>query len=101
MSEDYYSNLVGSGAANMASALVFLLIWFIRTKCKHCKCNSHTICCDIEINDDEEQPEERGEVQSKHGTFRFSGKVEESLQKLFGSFNKSIHQKCETIIQIA
>ena len=101
MSEDYYSNILGSGAANVASALVFLLIWVVRNKCKHFKCNSHTSCCDIEIKDDDaEQPEERHEIRSKHGTCRFSGETQESLQEMFACFNSRVLQKRETIIQI-
>ena len=104
MSEDYYSNLLGSGAANMASALLFLLIWIVRNKCKHCKCNSHTTCCDIEINDDDdeddEQPKERHELRSKHGTFRFSSEAKESLQKMFASFDSRIFQERTEVVQI-
>ena len=101
MSEDYYSNLLGSGAANMASALLFLLIWVVRNKCKHCRFHSHTSCCDIEIkDDDEEQPKERHEIRSKHGTFRFSNSAKESLQKMFGSFDSRILQERTQVIQI-
>ena len=103
MNEDYYSNILGSGAANMGTALLFLLIWIVRNKCKHCKCNSHTSCCDIEINDEEEpeeESEEKGEFRSKQGTFRFSNKAKEGLQKMFESLNCSLYEKRKTVIQI-
>ena len=100
MSDDtYYSNLLGSGAANMATAFVFLLIWVVRNKCKHCKCASHTSCCDIEVKDDDDE-HERGELRSRHGTCRVSKEAQKSLQELFGSLDSRVFQKRETIVQI-
>ena len=103
MNEEYYSNVLGSGAANIATGLLFLLVWVVRNKCKHCKCKSHTKCCEIDIKDDEgdaEQPEERGEILSKHGTCRFSHEAQESLQKLFSGLDSRVFQKRTQVIQI-
>ena len=55
MSESIFAeNFTGSGAANIASAFVFLLVWFIKNKCNKSSCKSHTKCCDCRIKDDDE-----------------------------------------------
>ena len=50
---EFVQQLAGSGAANLLSAVVIFGLWFLRKKCRHSKCATHTQCCDIEINDDD------------------------------------------------
>ena len=62
----FYQNLYGSGAANAASVVLFLIGWFLKNKCKHSRCGAKLACCFIEINDDsseeEKCPEKREHV---------------------------------------
>jgi hypothetical protein len=58
---EFIDQLSGSGAANALTALMFLVVWIIRNKCKHSRCTGHSGCCDIEINDESTEDIERGE----------------------------------------
>ena len=52
MDDEFVKQLTGSGAANLATAVVFFLIWVVKNKCKHSRCKGHSFCCDVEINDE-------------------------------------------------
>ena len=52
MDDEFVKQLTGSGAANLATAVVFFLIWVVKNKCKHSRCKGHSFCCDLEINDE-------------------------------------------------
>ena len=58
MEDEFWKQATGSGAANAATGILFFLLWVVRNKCKRSKCVGHSLCCDIEINDDESKPEE-------------------------------------------
>ena len=85
---EFLDQLSGSGAANGLSALAFLLIWIIRNKCKHSKCVGHSLCCDIEINDESTTDLERGE-----GRAEISHEVEKEVYTLHTPDNSSIHKE--------
>ena len=52
MDDEFVKQLTGSGAANLATAVVFFLLWVVKNKCKHSRCKGHSFCCDVEINDE-------------------------------------------------
>ena len=87
---DFLDQLSGSGAANALTAFVFLLGWILRNKCKHSKCSGHSLCCDIEINDDESDIE-GGE---------FPRKVEEDLLFLHTPDHSSVSQEHKKTAQV-
>ena len=93
MSDTYYSNLMGSGAANIATALVFFLLWVVRNKCKRSRCVGHSLCCDIEINDDESKSEEEPEEDLERQTEKLNKlreEIEIQMQKLHRSIDKGV-----------
>ena len=93
MSDTYYSNLMGSGAANIATALVFFLLWVVRNKCKRSRCVGHSLCCDIEINDDESKSEEEPEEDLERQTEKLNKlreEIEIQMQKLHRRLNKGV-----------
>jgi len=61
MSDEFMNQMTGSMGANALTGAFLLIMWFLRNKCKHSKCSSHTKCCDLEINDESEIDLERGE----------------------------------------
>ena len=62
MDDEFVKQLTGSGAANLATAVVFFLIWVVKNKCKHSRCKGHSFCCDVEINDESStEGEQQGE----------------------------------------
>jgi hypothetical protein len=90
---EFIDQLSGSASANGLTALVFLLIWIIRNKCKHSKCTGHSICCDIEIsedtiNDESSEDPERGEC--------IPPKTEEDVYTLHTPKHSSLPKKRET-----
>ena len=63
MDDEFVKQLTGSGAANLATAVVFFLIWVVKNKCKHSRCKGHSFCCDVEINDESSTEGERGQIE--------------------------------------
>ena len=109
MSDPGYSNFVGSGAANVATGLLFLLGWLLKNKCRHCQCESRTFCCRINVNDDASESEKdtegdieqgHGEIRSRQGTCRFSRQIAESLQEMFAGKHIRVLKERKKIIQI-
>ena len=54
MDGDFFKQFSGSGAANIASVLLFLVVYVVRNKCRHSRCKGHSICCDFEFKEDDE-----------------------------------------------
>ena len=93
MDDEFWKQASGSGAANIATALVFFLLWFVRNKCKHSKCVGHSLCCDIEINDDESKSEEEPEEDLERQTEKLNKlreEIEIQMQKLHRRLNKGV-----------
>ena len=63
MDDEFVKQLTGSGAANLATAVVFFLVWVVKNKCKHSRCKGHSFCCDVEINDESSTEGEQGRGQ--------------------------------------
>ena len=87
--DEFWKQATGSGAANIATALLFFLLWVVRNKCKHSKCVGHSLCCDIEINDDESKSEEDLERQTEK-LDRLREKIEVQMQKLHSRVDKGV-----------
>ena len=62
MDDEFVKQMTGSGAANLATAVVFFLIWVVKNKCKHSRCKGHSFCCDVEINDESSTEGEHIEI---------------------------------------
>ena len=98
MEDEFWKQATGSGAANIATMMVFFLFWVIRNKCKHSKCVGHSLCCDIEINDDESKSEEdpeddaEGDIENQVKRLdKFRTQIEIQMQKLHSRLDKGVH----------
>ena len=98
MEDEFWKQATGSGAANIATGIVFFLFWVIRNKCKHSKCVGHSLCCDIEINDDESKSEEdheddaEGDIENQVAELKKLRKqIEIQMQKLHSRLDKGVH----------
>ena len=99
MSDDFMNQMTGSMGANGLTATLLLIMWFLRNKCKHSKCSSHTSCCDIEINDESEIDLERGE--GGHEARRdVHEEAEKELYFLHTPDHQSIRKKYKTTPQV-
>jgi len=47
-----YEVMKGSLASNLITMFSVIILYILREKCKHSKCTSHTLCCNLEINDE-------------------------------------------------
>ena len=93
MDDEFWKQASGSGAANIATAMLFFLLWVVRNKCKHSKCVGHSLCCDIEINDDESKSEEEPEEDLERQTEKLNKlreEIEVQMQKLHSRINKGV-----------
>ena len=61
---EFMKQLGGSGAANMLTVGLFVIIRILKNKFKHSKCEGNSFCCRFKVNDDTEssegRPEDRG-----------------------------------------
>ena len=55
MDDDFLKQVSVSSAGNLVTAVVFVVIWVVRNKCKHSKCKGHSFCCDCEVKDDDDK----------------------------------------------
>jgi len=87
MSEnEFMKQFAGSGAANVLTAVLFFGVWFVKNKCKHCKMKSHSYCCDLEVNDESEEPSRDLEL----GERTVSGIIKETVQKMHKRHTKNL-----------
>ena len=89
--DEFMKQLKGSGAANALTIGLMFLFWVLRNKCKHFRCTGHSICCTVEVNDDDSKEEidlERGE-----GGGQFSPKTQEKMFELFKSKYPGVFSK--------
>ena len=98
MEDEFWKQATGSGAANIATGILFFFLWVVRNKCKHSKCVGHSLCCDIEINDDESKPEEdleddtEGDIENQVGELKkLREQIEIQMQKLHSRLDKGVH----------
>ena len=113
MNEDsqFLDNFKGSAVANVVSAAGFLIIYIIREKCKHSKCECDLRCFRCKCKDDDssrdEGSEERGEGSEKRGkegivdrqkTFRFPRQAQSEMQKLHIRVDKGVHAEHPSVI---
>ena len=54
---EFMKQLGGSGAANMLTVGLFLIIWILKNKFKHSQCEGTSFCCRFKVNDDTESSE--------------------------------------------
>ena len=54
---EFMKQLGGSGAANMLTVGLFVIIWVLKNKFKHSKCEGNSFCCRFKVNDDTESNE--------------------------------------------
>ena len=105
----FLDNFKGSAVANVVSAAGFLIIYIIREKCKHSKCECDLKCFRCKCKDDDdstrdEGSEERGEGSEERGkvdrqkTFRFPRQAQSEMQKLHVRVDKSLHAKYPSAI---
>ena len=60
---EFMTQLGGSGAANILTALLFFLLWVCKNKFKHSECSGNSFCCTFKVKDDESVSHEaEGEV---------------------------------------
>ena len=90
MEDEFWKQASGSGAANIATTLVFFLFWVVRNKCKHSKCVGRSLCCQLEINDDESEPKD----------VEFREEIKIQMQELHRRLDKSLPGGNKTIVQI-
>ena len=96
MEDEFWKQASGSGAANAATMMLFFLIWLVRNKCRHSKCVGHSICCDIQINDDGSESQESSEDLERQADEEFEkleklrDKIEIKMQKLHSRVNKGV-----------
>ena len=64
-SQVFMSNLQGSGAANILTGVIFLVFWFLKNKCKHLQCKSHTSFCSCSVKEDDENDLETGQSKQR------------------------------------
>ena len=77
--DEFMKQLKGTGAANALTFGLMLVFWILRNKCKHSRCKWNSLCCTVEVNDDDSEEErdlERGQ---------FSPKTQEKMFELFKS----------------
>ena len=98
MEDEFWKQATGSGAANAATGILFFLLWVVRNKCKRSKCVGHSLCCDIEINDDERGPEDdiedaaEGDIENQVAELKKLRKqIEIQMQKLHSRLDKGVH----------
>ena len=80
--DEFMKQLKGSGAANALTFGLMLVFWVLRNKCKHSRCTWHSLCCTVEVNDDDSE-EERDLERGEGG--QFSPKTQEKMFELFKS----------------
>ena len=80
MDGEFVKQFSGSGAANLASVVLFLVVWVIRNKCKHSRCKGHSICCDCEIKDSNDEEGTEGDDIERGITVRKT--IKSQLQEL-------------------
>ena len=87
----FLDNLKGGTAANLLSGVFFLLFWFLKNKCKHLECKSHTRYCSCKVREDDDESEEdietgqrreQKEYVSRQKTFKFPGQVKINVREL-------------------
>ena len=57
MTDNFVPNFTSNIGANMVTAVFFLMFWWLKNKCKHSKCKSHTKLCDCSFDDYESNTE--------------------------------------------
>ena len=72
-------NFTSNVGANLATGALFLLVWFIKNKCKHSRCDTKSGCCSCHIDDYEENTDTEIE-NSKENDDKIPRKVNGGLQ---------------------
>ena len=49
---DYWANFLTSTGGSAVGAVIMLLAWVIRNKCKHTKSKCHSPCCEFSAQED-------------------------------------------------
>ena len=50
--DDSWGQSIGvSAAGNFLTILLGLIVYLVRQKCKHCRSDCHTTCCDVVVSD--------------------------------------------------
>ena len=57
MSDSFVPNFTSNVGANFVTAAFFLIFWWLKNKCKHSSCKSHTKLCDCSFDDYESNTE--------------------------------------------
>ena len=90
MDEEFSKQLMGSGAANILTLVLGLIIWVVRSKCKHSRCTGNSFCCHIEINDNDESEDEDIERQAKSEVC-VREETEREMQELHKRKHRRLH----------
>ena len=87
----FMNNLKGGTAANLLTGFFFLLFWFLKNKCKHLECKSHTRFCSCNVREDSyeskedietgQRREQREDV-PRQKTFKFPGPSQINVREL-------------------
>ena len=91
------SNLKGSAAANILSAVFFLVFWVLKNKCKHMECKSHTRFCTCKIKEDDD-PETGQRRINRQETLKIPNKVKINLRELHIVKHHGVLPECEKAI---
>jgi hypothetical protein len=98
----FFDNFKGSALANVVSAALFLILYIVREKCKHSKCEFNTKCCRCKCKDDDDSGDEescntrkeKGEGRfERQQTFQFPRKAKKEMQKLHVRIDQGLHEK--------
>ena len=100
--EVFFSNLKGSAAANVLTAVFFIIFWVLKNKCKHSRCASHTRFCTCSVKEDDDlergQREERKAEITRQETLKIPGQAKENMRKLHIRVHNGLLSKREAVI---
>ena len=48
------ANFTSNVGANLVTGVFFIAMWFLKNKCRHSTCDTHSVCCDCHIDDEED-----------------------------------------------
>ena len=89
---EFMKQFSGSASANLVTGIVFIVIYIIKNKCKKSTCTSHAFCCDITVNDEEENDPEGGEGRNleRADTKKIPRQIEIKVHKLHSRVDQGV-----------
>ena len=72
-------NFTSNVGANLVTGLLFVVVWFLKNKCRHSRCDTNSACCSCHFDDYEDNTDTEIE-NSKENADEILRKAKGSLQ---------------------